>query len=109
MNLSATRMEDFFVTHSVTVASLQATEDQRRHNGQRSQRHERFVNAVNHFDCIGLTMNRNEERCRQSRRRDAEADRHLLHSARNGTGGARFLITGVGIDKRVHARVLQLR
>jgi hypothetical protein len=43
-------MEDFLVTHSVTIPVLQAAEDNRRHNGQYPQRYKRLVNAVDHLD-----------------------------------------------------------
>ena len=102
-------MEEFLVTHNITIPPLQAMKDNRRNNGQCPERHECVVNTVDHLGWAGLAIARNEKRCRQSRGRDAEADRHLLHGARNGTGGAVLLVRGVGIDERIHACVLQRR
>src|SRR5580698_633345 len=100
-------MEDFLVAHSVSIPSLQATKDNCRNNGQYTERNECFVNTVDHLGWTGLAISGNKKYCRQSRGRDTEANRHLLHGARDGTGGATLLVRGVGIDQRIHARVLQ--
>src|ERR1700722_20015609 len=94
---STTRMEALLVAHSISIPPLQATEDNRRNNGQCPQRRERFVNTIDHPGWTGLAITGNEKRCRQSGGRDAEANRHLLHGAGDGTGGAALLVRGVGI------------
>src|ERR1700690_4364347 len=65
------------------------------------------MNAVNHFRRAGMKAIRNEKRGGQTGRSDAKTDRHLLHGAGDGTGVACLLVGDVGIDKGVHARILQ--
>ena len=73
----------------------------------RPGRRTRRVDAVNHFRRARMKAIGNEERGDQRRRCDAEADRHLLHGAGDGTRAAGLFLGDVGIDQRVHAGVLQ--
>ena len=65
------------------------------------------MDAVNHFRWIGTKAIGNEKRGGQPRRRDAKTDGHLLHGARDGTCVACLLFGDVGINKGIHARILQ--
>ena len=64
------------------------------------------MDSLNHFGRIGACAG-NEKRRGQSRRRYAEADRHLLHCACDGTGAAGIFLIDVSEYERIHARVLQ--
>ena len=64
------------------------------------------MDTVNHLGRVGVRT-RNEKRCGQASRRYAEADRHLLRRACDGTGAARVFFFDVSEYQRIHARVLQ--
>lgn len=64
--------------------------------------------SVNHLGRSGVGA-RDEQRRGQPRGRDAEAYRHLLHCACDGTCATGVIFRDVGVHKRVHTRVLQRR
>ena len=95
-------MESILMAHSAAILSFQAAENKRGNNGQSPKRDERLMHAADHCGRTGLPLMRNKECGRQSRGRDTEADRHLLHGARNGTCRAALLIRCVGINQSIH-------
>jgi hypothetical protein len=49
---SSSGVEDFLLTHSLSISLLQAAEDNRGKNGEHAESEESFVNAMDHFDWI---------------------------------------------------------
>jgi len=94
--------------HIVAISALQTAEDDRRYDGQYPESDESFMDSLNHLGRFGVCAG-NEKRCGQPRRRYAEADRHLLRGAGDGTCAAGVFFRYVGVYERVHTRVLQRR
>ena len=94
--------------HIVAISALQTAEDDRRYDGQYPESDESFMDSLNHLGRFGVCAG-NEKRCGQPRRRYAEADRHLLRGACDGTGAAGVFFVDVSEYERIHARVLQRR
>ena len=97
------------MAHRVTVSSFQFAENDRGEQCHPAKDKERLVDAVNHLRRLGMKAVGKKERGGQRSRSDAETDGHLLHRAGDGAGAARLFLGDIGIDKRVHACVLQRR
>jgi len=81
--------------------------DDRGQDGESAEDKESLVDAADHRDRVCAQAAGNEEGRGKAGRSDTEADRHLLHGAGDGTGGAGLLIVDIGINQRVHAGILQ--
>jgi hypothetical protein len=77
--------------HIVAISAPQTAEDDRRYDGQYPESDESFMDSLNHLGRFEVCTG-NEKRCGQPRRRYAEADRHLLRGAGDGTGITGFLL-----------------
>ena len=102
-------VEVFLLTDGGAVVGAEGAEDDGGEDGQDSQGYESFVDAVDHRGGVGVEAVGDEEGGGQAGGGDAEADRHLLHGAGDGAGGAGLLFGDVGVDQGVHAGVLQRR
>jgi hypothetical protein len=92
--------------HIVAVGTLQTTEDGGRQDGQYTESNEDLMDSMNHFGGIGVSVG-NEKRRGSTRYSYAEADRHLLCGACDGTGAAGVFFGDVSEYKRIHPRALQ--
>src|SRR5262252_8223703 len=72
-----------------------------------SEHQEGLVDTVNHLGGIGVQAIRQEQRCYQRSRCDAEAHGQLLRSAGDGARVAGRFCADVGINERIHAGELQ--
>ena len=105
--MNVRRLSGRLPAHTGAVAAFQAVKDQGREDGDDTKDKKRFVEPSHHDVGICVKTVGDEKGGCQPRRRNAEADGHLLRRAGDGAGVARVGLIDVGVYEGVHARVLQ--
>ena len=101
-------LNEFVLADGIAVIrTFRSAENESRKDRHSSETKERAVNAVNHFGGAGVETVGDEEGGGERGGGDTKTHGHLLHGAGDGAGAAGLFGCDVGVNQRVHARVLQ--